>query len=123
MTLAALNVTPDTRYERLTELRLSYIEDIMLKCDFLSNAVIEKYSSDENRMLFQEICRVIHSMKGTAAMYDISMISAICHRFEDYLLGRDIVKDMNNDKIVDRILQYLDLISLSAVVEKHSIPA
>jgi len=123
MTLAALNATQDTRYERLTELRLSYIEDIMLKCDFLSNAVIEKYSFDENRMLFQELCRVIHSMKGTAAMYDISVISAICHRFEDYLLVGDIVEDMNNDKIVDRILQYLDMISLSAVVEKHSIPA
>jgi len=109
--------------DSIDRLKLNYIDDIMSKCDFFSNDVVKQSSLEENLHIFQELCRVVHSMKGTAAMYEIHMISAICHRFEDFLLGNNVVRDLNNDAVVDRILQYLDLINLSAAIEREHIPA
>lgn len=123
MTPATMNEITNSVCERLARSKLLYIEDIIFKCEAFSSSILQKNSSGEKKVLFQDLCCIIHSMKGTAAMYEIAMISAICHRFEDYLLSDGIAEDMNNDFVIDRILQYFDLINLSAVIEKHNISA
>lgn len=115
------NVSQDDRYENILILKQSYIEDVMLKCEMLSNSLTHKYAINDKIKFLQELCRVIHSMKGTAAMYDFCMISAICHRFEDFLVGKNIAENMDNEKTIGRILQYIDLINLSALIERHDL--
>lgn len=114
-------VSHDDVYENVEILKQNYVEDVISKCETLSNSVLYKYSSSNKTKIIQELCRVIHSMKGTSAMYGFSMVSAICHRFEDFLMNNGVVDNMDDERVISRILQYLDVINSSAFLERHDI--
>ena len=104
-------------YEIVQQLKVNYLEDVILKCNVLSNITEQAFCPANDGHIMPELRRVIHSMKGTAAMHDMAMISAICHRFEDFLMDEKLLSNIAYDDIVNHIVKFLDLIDMSAVIE------
>ena len=105
----------DTFYQ----LRCCYIDEIIKKCSLFSTRVKANISIEDMYHLNQEIFRTIHSIKGSSPMYEIGIIGNICHRFEDLLSANTLIENVKNPKYTERLVDFLELISATAFVEKN----
>ncbi|MDH5446101.1 MAG: Hpt domain-containing protein [Gammaproteobacteria bacterium] len=107
--------------ELYMQLRLDYIEHIIKNCQSFSLRARTNKSIKSIYSLNQEILRSIHSIKGSSPMYDISIIGKICHHLEDILSNNYLINNLNNNSYIENLTAYLDLIRLTALVEKEYI--
>ncbi|MEK6748562.1 MAG: Hpt domain-containing protein [Pseudomonadota bacterium] len=102
----------------LTQLRRTYIGELPERLNLLEADLLAVESvGDPVGEVYNAIFRNVHSMKGSGGTYGFFIITAICHKFEDYLTsacgeGTPHLKK----EIIPNCLQFVDLLQEAAVI-------
>lgn len=107
----------DMLQEMLRQLRSVFLDDLPDRLDTLDNLLlaIEKRggaSVDE----FNELYRIVHSIKGSGGTHGLHILSAICHQFEDSLNAVTGHLAVLSQTFIDNSFDYVSL--LRAVVDQ-----
>jgi len=85
----------------------------------LNELLVKAKDGDENSV--KEILRLIHSIKGNAAMLELNAISTLAHRVEDVLI---LIRDRRiklDNTLINKLFMVVDLLSEALdVLEKNS---
>mgnify|MGYP000217944295 CR=1 FL=1 len=97
----------------LRELRISFLVDLPERLDDIESLVLnleqEQLSAQDDRPVYDELYRHIHSVKGSAGTHGVDIISLISHQFEDALTNSSDEPHLTPAQ-VDIFLKYVDLI-------------
>lgn len=91
----------------LQQMRNAYLAGLPERCEQIERVVIGVVATGSTALAYEDLYRLIHSLKGSAGTHGIPFLSTVCHQF-DYLLtqaGESGLRD-----IADRCLQYIDLL-------------
>ena len=106
----------------LIELRKNYIANLPSLLDEIESLVIDiENSNGKNRASIEELHRQIHSMKGSGGTYGYTIISSICHQFEDFLLA-SFPDGVAPREAITVTISYIDLIRKTiTLIENNTI--
>ena len=92
----------------LTELRQSYLTGIPTHLEEMENMVLGIEKGHEYQENFDALYRKVHSLKGSGATYGFSIITHVCHQFEDFISEKlQTEKDIDQSKI-NKTFAYID---------------
>ena len=63
-----------------------------------------------NNNNYEEIYRLVHSLKGGGGTHGIQIISVICHQLESYLETQQEADNLGSTECIDHCLKYIDLL-------------
>lgn len=102
----------------LKELRVHYLNDLPAQFSDLEQRVMTITDAAAQGEDFEALYLRVHSLKGTAGSYGLSMISAICHQLED-LLNRAQEEPLTGRGFVDQALEYVDLLRRAQLLARQ----
>ncbi len=94
----------------LAGLQADFIGELDERIDRLEALTLALDRSGHAQADFDALFRAVHSLKGTAGSFGFTILSALCHAYEDYLQA-DGTKD---DRFLDHCLSYIDLLRLAS---------
>ena len=106
----------------LQQLKVSFLEGLDDRCGELELIVLSLDNKEEAQDYYNELYRCVHSLKGSAGTHGISLISTICHHFEDYLNIIEGHFENIDGNFIDQCLVYIDLIKNTAEEAKKENP-
>ena len=65
----------------------------------------------DNKDNYEEIYRLIHSLKGGGGTHGIQIISVICHQMEAYLEKQHELDKLSSTQCINHCLKYIDLLT------------
>ena len=95
----------------LDQMRSDFIAEFPERCDVLDELVLAFEKDREGA--FDALYRAVHSLKGSAGMFGLSLVTSICHQFESFLSSSDLKADMSLS--VSFALSYVDLMKRVAL--------
>ncbi len=95
--------------QMLAALRASFIADLPKKFDDYEQLILHLNSKSDFAWQFDELFRMIHSLKGSAGTHGLQVYTSICHQFEDQLRQVDGQFDNFHPESVNTWLNYVDL--------------
>lgn len=101
----------------LAALRSDFLEGLSGRCYQLESLILQLPGSDRQCSQFEEVFRLVHSLKGAGGTHGFPLITSICHYFEDLLTQPDIV--IFNDQFVSQALNLVDLLHQIAQIDHH----
>jgi len=109
--------TTDKFQAMLRQLRATFIDGMparLEKLDSLLLAMEKQHAIGEED--FHEICRIVHTIKGTGGAYGLHILTTICHQFEDLL--QSVAGNLSDlpQQFIDHSFAYNDL--LKAVIDQ-----
>ena len=93
----------------LAALRANFIADLPKKFDDYEQLILHMKSELDFAGQFDELFRLIHSLKGSAGTHGLQVYTSICHQFEDQLRQVDGRFENFNHDLVNTWLNYVDL--------------
>lgn len=92
----------------LKQLRDDYVNELPSQCDEIENIILSLAGSFREQ--YEELYRRVHSMKGSAGVHGLMIVTSICHNFEERLnvlemAGGDVAKSD-----IDLFLRHVDLV-------------
>jgi chemotaxis protein histidine kinase CheA len=99
--------TDDFQY-LLQGMRAAFLDDLQERCDQCDNLLLGLEKNPEDRVLFDELYREVHSLKGSGGTHGLHIITRICHQLEDCLSHVAEKKDFSRS--LERALKYVDLL-------------
>lgn len=92
----------------LRAMRADFIADVSERCDQIEKLVLALEVHPDDRRIFNELNRHIHSLKGSGGTHGIAIMSHICHQLEN------VLAEFNNaglsGKTIPRALAHVDLL-------------
>jgi HPt (histidine-containing phosphotransfer) domain-containing protein/CheY-like chemotaxis protein len=95
--------------QMLAALRANFIADLPKKFDDYEQLILRMKSVGDFAGQFDELFRLIHSLKGSAGTHGLQVFTNICHQFEDQLLQVDGQFEKLSPDLVNSWLSYVDL--------------
>jgi CheY-like chemotaxis protein len=89
----------------LAEMQADFVDELPDRCNRLEEGVMALEGKEPGA--FDELYRQIHSLKGSGGMFDIAVITTICHQFESYISETN---RQFNRKAGTKALAYVDLL-------------
>lgn len=74
----------------LNALKLDFLESISTRCFELERLILQASGREKHCSEFEEIFRIVHSLKGAGGTHGLPLVTSICHFFEDSLVKKDI---------------------------------
>lgn len=106
----------------LDALKLDFLDALPAKCDDIEALVLQCDGQHRHSLAFEELYRLIHSLKGAGGTHGLPLISAICHHFEDVLSHPELTLDT---AVTNHALALTDAIrqvaSLGRLSEPHAL--
>lgn len=93
----------------LAKMRDEFLLELQERCDLLDELIIGLEKSPDNRGVFDELYRAVHSLKGSGGTHGLNIITTICHQLENLLTEADSKKTFG-EIFTSRALSYVDLI-------------
>ncbi|WP_444997252.1 Hpt domain-containing protein [Aliikangiella sp. IMCC44359] len=93
----------------LEQMRSDFLNELPERCDSLDELILGFEKSPEDETLFNELFRQIHSLKGSGGTHGLTIITTLCHQFENFL----VFSKSNNifDQVyASQALAYTDLL-------------
>ena len=90
----------------LDQLKNEFIAELPSRLEEIE-ALVLGLSSNNN---YEEIYRLIHSLKGAGGTHGIQIISVVCHQLESYLESQHDSGSLNSSQCIDHCLKYIDLL-------------
>ena len=97
----------------LSVLRNDFLQSLPGRCEQIEVLVIKFVGQNRQSAVFEEVYRLVHSLKGAAGTHGLPLVSAICHSFEDLMVNQNVPFD---EQFVSHTFTLLDLLKqLSAL--------
>ncbi len=93
----------------LAKMRGEFLTELPERCGSLDDLIMALEKSPDNREVFNELFRGVHSLKGSGGTHGLSIITTICHQLENLLTDTDVKRNFNT-AFATRALAYLDLL-------------
>ena len=105
-------IIPDAFQKMLLQLRTTFLEEMPEKFNRLEDLLLEIEKSGTNSEVFNEVYRIVHSLKGSGGTHGLHIITTICHQLEDLLNSTDGGSKFSPNHI-SISLKYVDLLRLT----------
>jgi len=92
--------------ELLDGLRNNFLEELPSRINLIEDNIL----SLKNNNSYDELFRVIHSLKGSAGSYNLHEITKITHHLEDVMLYFAQKKILSAESSIDILLEYIDIL-------------
>ena len=92
----------DAEFEAL---RKEYLEELLQTTDELEEIILKLESESDKSLVFKNILRKVHSVKGAAGSYGFPVISTVCHLFEDHIRVC-MEQNKTNTEVVSELLDF-----------------
>lgn len=102
----------DAFQQALLKLRNAYLEEVPEKLDRLEHLLLEIEQRHADGESFNELFRIVHSMKGSGGTFGLHILTTICHQLED-LLGTTAGGAAFGTNLIAASLKYVDLLRLA----------
>ncbi|MEI7795220.1 MAG: Hpt domain-containing protein [Methylococcaceae bacterium] len=89
----------------LKQLRDEFVAEFPERCDALEESVLAFGEGREGA--FDDMYRLVHSLKGAGSQFGLLIVTAICHQFESFLSSGALAK---NPLSLSFALSYVDLL-------------
>jgi chemotaxis protein histidine kinase CheA len=93
----------------LRQMRQTFLNEMGERCDRLEQKVIELERTPDNREVFEELYRGVHSLKGSGGTHGLHIITSICHQLENHLTESAGTCDFRSS-CISKALAYFDLL-------------
>lgn len=93
----------------LARLQADFLGELDERIDQIENLTLAFEKGGFNQVDFDALYRTVHSLKGTAGSFGFSILSAVCHAFEDYLNANK----QQDRQFLNNCLGYIDLLRLA----------
>lgn len=103
----------------LAQLHQSFLEDLPARIDKIEAEIMASGDSDS----YDELFRMVHSLKGSAGTYNFYGISDIAHSMEDVMLTLMQKQQFSSSSTVQILLKFIDLFRDTTESLKESKPA
>lgn len=90
----------------LENLREGFLDDMPARIDLIENEIMASKDADT----YDELFRLVHSLKGTAGSYDYHIITKIAHDMEDVMLELMQQKCFNEASTLEILLKFIDIL-------------
>ena len=106
--------------ELLAQLHQGFLEDLPARIDKIEAEIMSSHDSDT----FDELFRMVHSLKGSAGTYNFYEISNIAHSMEDVMMALMQKQQFSEPSTVQTLLQYIDLLraTTESLISSKSAP-
>lgn len=94
----------------LQQLKNDFLADLPDRYTLIEDLVLSLQKSDSIEQVFDELYRVVHSLKGSAGTFGVRIITTICHHLEDHLNIIDNNLSNISDEFINTCLAYVDLV-------------
>jgi len=75
-------IAADKMQQAIEGIKAAFIDELSERCDDIESELMALEVSMDG---LAELCRQVHSLKGTSAMYALPFVSVICHQIEDMM--------------------------------------
>ncbi|MCU0842061.1 MAG: Hpt domain-containing protein [Thiobacillaceae bacterium] len=69
----------------LRQMRAGFLAELPERCDRLEDSVLALERGQSSQDAYQELYRNVHSLKGSGGTFGLSIVTSICHQFENFL--------------------------------------
>lgn len=95
----------------LDKMRAEFLAELSERCDKLDELILALEKSPDDRDVFNELFRGVHSLKGSGGTHGLIIITTICHQLENLLTDTDADPKLGfNTIFTNQALAYLDLL-------------
>ena len=100
---------PEAFQKMLLQLRKDFLDEIPERFHSLENLLLQMEKKGSDTESFNEVYRIVHSLKGSGGSYGFHIITTICHQLEDLLNTTDHGVAFSK-KLISFSLNYVDLL-------------
>lgn len=93
----------------LLAMRRGFLDELPDRCDQIEDLILEMEKSPVEQNAFNEIYRIVHSLKGSGGTHGLGIITAICHQLEN-LLTDSVANNKFSQSLVTPALVHVDLL-------------
>ncbi|MCW8855179.1 MAG: Hpt domain-containing protein [Gammaproteobacteria bacterium] len=91
----------------LDQLRNEFLTELPAKIEEIESLILGLTNNNN----YEEIYRLVHSLKGAGGTHGIQIISVICHQLENHLEKQREQNKLSSTECIDYCLKYIDLLS------------
>jgi chemotaxis protein histidine kinase CheA len=91
----------------MLDMRRAFLAELADRFDIIETLILKLEETPEDRHVFDELYRHVHSLKGSGGTYGLAIITQICHQIENVL--SDFIHGFNS-KATELTLNYLDML-------------
>ncbi len=102
----------------LSVLRSDFLESLSCRCQALEQHILKLNGKNRDCDEFEEVYRIVHSIKGAGGTHGLPLVTSICHYFEDLLTSSRITTF--SEEFADQTLQLVDLLKDLSVCSDDS---
>jgi len=104
----------------LEHLREGFLEDMPLRI----NKIEEQVMSSESANRYDELFRMVHSLKGSAGSYNFHILTKIAHNMEDVMLSLMQQNEFGTPATVELLLKYIDILreTTDSLISSEPVP-
>lgn len=92
----------------LSVLRTDFLDSLSSRCHKLEHYVLKLTGKNRDCQEFEEVYRIVHSIKGAGGTHGLPLVTSICHYFEDLLTSPRTT--IFSEEFADQALQLVDLL-------------
>jgi len=74
--------------DMLAQLKTGFLAELPELCDQIENEVLALEAKPDDQGAFETLYRNVHSLKGSGGTFGLTIITRICHQFENFLSER-----------------------------------
>lgn len=105
----------------LARMRGEFIGELAERCDRLDELILNLEKSPDNREIFDELFRGVHSLKGSGGTHGLSIITTVCHQLENLITETDEKKTFGQ-AFATNALAYVDLLRQVEAIAQQDNP-
>ena len=92
--------------ELLEHLREGFLDELPVRVNKIEDEIMSSKESDT----YDELFRMVHSLKGSAGSYDFHIVTKIAHHMEDAMLTLMQRGEFGKDTTVNLLLKFIDIL-------------
>lgn len=110
----------DSVSDILEQLRQGFLDDMPVRVDKIEDEIMSSKDADT----YDELFRMVHSLKGSAGSYNFHVITKIAHDMEGVMLELMQKNQFGSEATIDLLLKFIDILrdTTAALSESNTAP-
>jgi len=113
-------MSDDSVSDLLEQLRQGFLDDMPVRIDKIEDEIMSSRESDT----YDELFRMVHSLKGSAGSYNFHVITKIAHDMEDVMMELMNKNQFGNALTIDLLLKFIDILrdTTASLIDTNTAP-